>query len=125
VKIFGREPAVILALVSAAIQLLVTFGLPLSTDETASINAVAAAALGLLTAAFVARDQLVPAILGFTQAALTLGLAFGLHMSQANIGVIMAFSAAAVALFIRTQVTAMVALDGSTVPRQSLYARAA
>lgn len=47
--IFGREPAMVLALVQAVIVLAVTFGLRLTTEQTGAILTVTALALGLIT----------------------------------------------------------------------------
>jgi hypothetical protein len=47
--IFGREPAMILALVQAVIVLAVTFGLKLTTEQTGAILAVTALVLGVIT----------------------------------------------------------------------------
>lgn len=46
--IFGREPAAIAAVVAIAVNLAITFGLKLSSDQIALINALVVAALGLL-----------------------------------------------------------------------------
>jgi hypothetical protein len=119
VKIFGREPALVLGLVSALVQMLVAFGLDWSDTQTAAVNAAAAAVLGVVTAFLTARDQLVPAILGLTQAAITLGLAFGLDLTQEQASMVMATVAALAALVVRTQVTAVVAHDGSAVQRET------
>lgn len=53
--IWGREPAMVLALVQAVIVLGVSFGLQLSSDQTAAILAVTAVVLGLIT-----RSQVTP-----------------------------------------------------------------
>lgn len=47
--LWGREPAMVLAFVQALIVLLVSFGLKLTTDQTASILALTAVLLGLIT----------------------------------------------------------------------------
>jgi hypothetical protein len=54
--IWGREPAMIVAAVQAIIVLLVSFGLQLTTEQTAAILAVTAVVLGLIT-----RSQVSPA----------------------------------------------------------------
>jgi hypothetical protein len=105
VKIFGREPALWLALTAAAIKLAAAFLVDLTGDQQAVLNAVAAAAVGLLVAAVV-RDGVSAAILGFAQALLALAIGFGLDVTAENQAVIMAFVAAAVGMFERTQVTA-------------------
>ena len=47
--IFGREPAMVLALVQAVIALVVAFGLSLALDQIGAILAVTAVILGLVT----------------------------------------------------------------------------
>ena len=47
--IFGREPAMVLAFVQALIVLGVSFGLSLTTEQTAAILALTAVLLGLIT----------------------------------------------------------------------------
>lgn len=101
-----REPALILGLIAAVIQMVSAFALPLSADQQGVLNAFAVAVIGVVTAVMVHSDHLAPAVLGVIQAALALGLAFGLHMTSANQAIIMAFASAVAAMFIRTQVTA-------------------
>jgi len=52
--IFGREPAMVLALVQAVIVLGVSFGLSLTQEQTAAILALTAVILGLITRSRVA-----------------------------------------------------------------------
>ena len=47
--IFGREPAMVLALVQAVLALVVAFGLNLAPDQIGAILAVTAVILGLIT----------------------------------------------------------------------------
>ena len=47
--ILGREPTMVLAFVQAAIVLGVSFGLSLTTEQTAAILALTAILLGLIT----------------------------------------------------------------------------
>lgn len=46
--ILGREPAAIAAVVSIAINLAITFGLGLSVEQVALVNALVVAGLGLI-----------------------------------------------------------------------------
>jgi hypothetical protein len=55
VNLWGREPAMVLALVQAVIVLGVSFGLALTTEQTGAILALTAVVLGLLT-----RSQVFP-----------------------------------------------------------------
>lgn len=108
-KIFGREPALVLAFIAALVQLASAFWFDLSGDQQGYLNGAVAALVGLATAWSVARDRLAPAVLGAAQALLALAVAFGLSWSAEQQSVIMAFVATAVAMFVRTQVTAPVA----------------
>lgn len=105
-KIFGREPALWLALVAALVQ---GAGLVLdwTSEQQGAINAVAVALLGAVTA-FVVKDGVSAAVLGGAQAVLNLVLAFGLHVDTAMQAAIMALVAAVVGMFVRTQVLAPV-----------------
>ena len=103
--ILGREPAVILGFLSAALQLLTAFVLPLNSEQVGALNAVAAAAIGVWTA-FVTRaadggSSIQTAVLGFAQAGITLALVFGLSLSEEQTASIMAFVAMAVSMFVR------------------------
>lgn len=108
VKIFGREPALILGLIASAIQLFSAVILPLSVEQQGVLNAVAVAVMGLVTAIAVSSDKAAPAVVGLVQAVLACALAFGLALSPDTQGAIMAFVSAAVSLFVRTQVVAPV-----------------
>lgn len=46
--IFGREPAAVAAFLAIAVNLAITFGLKLSVDQVALINALVVAGLALL-----------------------------------------------------------------------------
>lgn len=107
-KLFGREPALILGLVAAAIQLFSAVILPLTVEQQGVLNAVAVAVMGLVTAVAVRSDKAAPAVLGVVQAVLACALAFGLVLSPDTQGAIMAFTSAVVAMFVRTQVSAPV-----------------
>lgn len=107
VKIFGREPAAWLALVAVAVKLLAAFGVGITADQQAVVNAVAAAAVGLLVAVL-AHDALAAPLYGFAQAALALAVGFGLHWTADQQAVVLGFVQVAIAMFVRTQVTARV-----------------
>jgi Na+/H+ antiporter NhaB len=55
--LWGREPAMVLALVQTAIVLAVSFGLKLTPEQTGAILALTAVVLGLIT-----RSQVTPAL---------------------------------------------------------------
>jgi len=106
-KILGREPAMWLMLVSVIVKGATAFGLDLSTDRQAVINATAAAVVGLVVAAIV-HEGAVAAILGLAQAGLALSVGFGAHLSADRQAAVMAAVAIAVGMYTRTQVTAPV-----------------
>jgi hypothetical protein len=102
----SREPALVLALIATAVQLVSAFFIPLTDVQQGSINAAAAAIAGIATAIWVTHEKLAPAVLGLVQAGLDLGLSFGLHWTPIQQSVVMSFAIALVAMFVRTQVTA-------------------
>lgn len=106
-KVFGREPAVLLGFVAIAVKLISAFWIDVTSDQQAWINAVAAALVGLIVAASTG-DGLVAAILGLVQAALALAVGFGLHWSADQQAIVLSFASAVVAMFVRTQVVAPV-----------------
>lgn len=114
-KIFGREPSLILGLIAAAIQLLSATLLPLNVEQQGVLNAVAVAVIGFATAAAVSAEKAAPAVLGVVQAVLACALAFGLAVPPETQGAVMAFVTALVSAFVRTQVVAptpAAAVDG-------------
>jgi hypothetical protein len=106
-KILGREPALWLALIAVGVKLATAFGLDVSTDQQAIINATAAALVGLIVAVLV-HDGISAAILGLVQAGLALAVGYGLDWSADRQAVVMSAAAALVGMFVRTQVTAKV-----------------
>lgn len=112
-KLWGREPALWLAFISSGIMLISAFAYNLTIDEQGGLNAICAATFGLLTAWAVARDGLQAAILGFMKAAIALAISWGWGATPENQALIMAFAAAASAMFVRTQATAPVSPEGA------------
>jgi prepilin signal peptidase PulO-like enzyme (type II secretory pathway) len=106
-RIWNREPALWLGLVAIIVKLLAAFGMDVSADQQAVINAVAAALVGLVLAV-VAHDAIGAAVLGFAQAVLALAIGFGLDWSAEQQAVVLAAAAAIVAMWDRTQITAPV-----------------
>lgn len=106
-KIFGREPAAILALVAVAVKLVAAFWVDLSADSQALLNAAAAAIVGVIVA-FATRDGISAAVYGLAQAVLALAVGFGLDWTAEQQAVVLSFVSVAVAMFVRTQVTAKV-----------------
>lgn len=107
VKILGREPAAWLTLVAVCVKLVAAFGLDVSTDQQAAINAIAAAAMGVLIAA-IANDAIGAALVSLAQAALALAIGFGLDWSADRQAIVMSAVTVVVGMWDRTQVTAPV-----------------
>jgi uncharacterized membrane protein len=125
-KLFGRDPVVSAALLSAALQMANMFWLHWNNDQTTYVNAAISIVLAAVGAAFVSVDAVLPLLTGVVQALANVGLVFGLNWSADQVGSILAVVTAFVAIFgVRPQVTASVAADGSRVPRQRLYGKAA
>lgn len=119
-RIFGREPALWLALIAVVVKMAAAFGLDVSADQQAAINATAAVIVGLIVAIMV-HDGVGAAVLGVVQGVLALGVGFGLDWSADRQAVVMSLGAALVAMWTRTQVTAPLA---GKAPLPSLSSRA-
>lgn len=102
-KILGREPAVYIAVIESLLALLVTFQLDgLSADQAALILA-AAVAIGGLLASFATADALLAALSGAVKAVLVLGTAYGLSLTQDQIGMTAVLVSTVAGVFLRTQ----------------------
>src|SRR5688500_8471269 len=106
--ILGREPMQWLGLLSAAISLFSATVLPLSVDQQGTVIAVATAVIGIIGAIAVSAESAAPLVAGLVQSVMALALAFGLDLAPEVQGSGMAFVAAGVAWYLRTQVSAPV-----------------
>ena len=116
-KILGRDPAFWTGLVAVILQFLVAWGVDLSEGQQAAVNAVAAAVVGVVVAWTVARDQVVAVAAGLLTAVLQLFVAFGADFDQEQIATAGALLVAVLTGYLRTQVTAPIAEDGTRVPK--------
>lgn len=107
-RIFGRDPVLIMALISSTIAVLSSFLLHLSDEQQGVLNACAVALFGFIAAAMLARDKAVPALVGLFKAVIAVAVAFGLHLTPEAQGLVLTLVAAAGALLVRPQVTAAV-----------------
>lgn len=107
-KLFGREPAMLLALVSVVVKLAVAFGWHASVDVQSGVNAVAAGVVAVAIV-LIAHDAWGAALLGLIQAAVSLAVGLGLHWSADRQALVMTLATVLVALATRQQVTAPVA----------------
>jgi hypothetical protein len=107
-KIFGREPVYLLAVAAIVLKLAAAFGLNVSADQQAVINAGLAAAVGVASAIVLKTGAAGAAILQFAQAALALFVGFGLDLSANQQSLIMSGIAAVLALVLHREVQAPV-----------------
>jgi hypothetical protein len=118
-RLFNREPALWLGLVAIVVKLVAAFGVDVSAEQQAVINAVAAAAVGLALAVM-AHDAIGAAVLGFAQAVLALAVGFGLDWSAEQQAVVLAAASAVVAMWDRTQITAPTPASALAPPVRSV-----
>jgi hypothetical protein len=115
--ILGREPAVIVAVISAGLQILVGFGLTwLSVEQAGLIVAAISAVLGVVVA--LATRPVAPAV--FTTLVTTVAAlltAYGMHFSQEMVSSINVFVLAVLTLVTRHQVTPVVAAPREVAAR--------
>ena len=103
----GREPALaLIGVVGPLVGLLIALAPGLSHTWQVGLQSLGYATAGLLTAGAVASDKLAPAIMGFAQALLNVGLAAGLRLDDQQQAAVMSAVSLLVAAFVRTQVTA-------------------
>lgn len=104
-KLFGREPALVLGFVAALVKLL-GYQFDVSAGTQTAINVLAAAVVGFILA-IVARDGAWAAtLIQLAQAAMSLVVGLGLDWSADKQALVMATLAAGLALWERTQITA-------------------
>ncbi|MGW0821846.1 hypothetical protein [Streptomyces sp. NPDC002845] len=103
-KILDREPALIVAAVSAALSLVVTFNVGLSTEQAGGIVAVISAVFAAIAA--VATRPIAPsAFTGVVAAGAALLAAYGFQVSPETVGATNAVVLAVLGLLTRGQVS--------------------
>ncbi|MFJ9012358.1 hypothetical protein [Streptomyces canus] len=107
-KILGREPVYLLGFIAALLQALSAFGVDISDGTQTLINAVSAAAVGLITAIVLKTGALAAMIVQFAQAVMALCVGLGLDWSADHQSKVMAAIAALITLWLRERVTAPV-----------------
>lgn len=113
-KIFGREPTLVIQAISALLGVIVTFGIDgLSAIQAAAVVAVLTAVTTAINAAAV-RPVAPAAFTGLVTALAVLVAAYGLNVSQETVGAVQVAVVGVLALLTRNQVTP--AAD----PRQSI-----
>jgi len=103
-RIFGREPALVINTVSALLSLLVTFQFGLTTEQAGAIVAVISGVFAAVAAA-VTRPIAPNAFTGLVAAVATLLAAYGMSMSPEAVGAVNGLVLAGLALLARGQVS--------------------
>lgn len=111
-KIFGREPALLLGFIAAGLQLATAFGLDVTDTQQTLVNTFLACVVAVVSAVVLRAGALGATVMQLGQAALALFVGFGLDWTADTQGKTMAALSAALALWTRTQVTAPI----SSVP---------
>lgn len=104
-KIFGREPVLILAVVSIVLKLGAAYGLDVSETQQTLINTVLSCAVAVASAWVLRNGAVGAAIMQFSSALLALFVGFGLDMSSEAQAGWMSLVAAVLAVVERPQVT--------------------
>lgn len=113
-KIFGREPTLVLQAISALLSIFVAVGLPnLSAEQAGLIIAAVSAVFGVVNA-FLVRPVAPTAFVGLVGAGAALLAAYGLDVSQSVVGSVSAATIALLTLLARGQVTPVVDPDPRT-----------
>lgn len=111
-KLFGREPALLLAFFASAVQFLSAQLLPLTDGQQGALNAAAAAVVGIVVAWKVSAETAVPLLAGGLQALLALALAFGFNLTADVQSGLMALFTTGLAFVVRALVVAPVNAAG-------------
>ena len=104
-KIFGREPAAILYGLQALLAVAVAFGVLGLTEESAAWAMTIANGVMALIVALVTRPIVVSAMTGAVQTILTGAVAFGLPLTEAQMGTIIAAMSVILGLILRPNVS--------------------
>jgi ABC-type Co2+ transport system permease subunit len=102
-KIFGRDPAFWVGVIEAFIALLVTFKFSGLTNEQAGLWIALVIAIGAVLSAWTTRDTVLAALVSAVKAALVVGVAYGLHITQEQIGLIAGLITVVGSGWLRTQ----------------------
>lgn len=103
-RIFGREPALVIAAISAGLSLLVTFNVGLTGEQAGALVAVISGALAAVTAAMT-RPIAPSAFTGLVAAAVALLSSYGFSVAPETVGALNAVTLAVLGLLTRGQVS--------------------
>lgn len=100
-KILGQEPAFLVGVVEAALAVFLSFGvLGLDQAETGVIVAAVNAGLAVLVA-YTTSTTLYSALIGFTKAIITLCVTFGMPLTDAQTGAVIALISLVLGAYLR------------------------
>ena len=109
-RIFGREPATILAFIAIVLKLSAAYGLDVSVSQQALIMAFLSCGVAVAEAFILKTGAAFAALVNLAQAALALFMGFGLNMSAQQQSLWMfAIEGALALVVVRPQVTAPIA----------------
>lgn len=115
--LFGREPAMLAEVAASALVVLNLLLLPgLDPVLQTLINAVLTAGASLYIAVKVRSDSLLPLLVGLFKAGLALVVGLGVPLDNASQAALLAFVGLVAGMFVRSQVSAPVTVDGQVVP---------
>lgn len=103
-KIFGYEPAVLLAGLNALVAMLVSYGLPLSSDMANAVTTIATAAIGIWIAVMT-RPVAPTVVAAGVGTILTALAAFRLDLSDTQVGSTVAVVSVVLGLLLRANVS--------------------
>ncbi|PSL01011.1 hypothetical protein CLV63_101490 [Murinocardiopsis flavida] len=116
-KIFGHEPALIIAVVSASLSLLVVFGVPGVTDATAPLIVAVVTAVFAVATAFTTRPIAPAAFTGLITAVAALLAGYGLEFTGEQVAAVNAMVLAVLTLIARQQITPQVRTKTKAKPK--------
>lgn len=102
-KIFGREPAVVLNLAASVVALLIVLGVLPWTNEQAALVMVAAAAVVAVGTAYYTQDVTLGVLIGLAEAVFAMLIGFGVELSTELTAAIVGVVTMAFGFFQRTQ----------------------
>jgi intracellular septation protein A len=108
---FRYEPALYVSVLNAALAAAVAYGLPLNSTQTAAVITVATAVLAMVTAVMT-RPVEVSALTGAGVTLVTALGAFGLHLTQDQLGTAVALVSILLGLVLRGHVSPAPAAAG-------------
>lgn len=107
IKLFGREPAAVLAFISILVKLGSAYVFHATVLQQATVNTVAACGVALFIAV-VAHDSIGAAVFNLAQALVAAAVGFGLKLDADHQALWLSLVTVVIGLWSRTQVTAPV-----------------